>query len=193
MLRVGAHGAATGTEPSWDKDPELSDLMVSAHLWIQDGLSALPGTAGMSCARNGSTNPAWHSFKGVLDPIPSTRTQPGSREPACSIPDSSSTGETPPEHSFAELSFHGIPGGAQQPRALTGPLPAGSQRSSVRNQFSKLGSNPPSQSLQLRRAGSAGGVLGLEVPHLIREQILSCMGGWEAGMGMMDRRKQIIK
>lgn len=25
MLRVGAHGAATGTEPSWDRDPELSD------------------------------------------------------------------------------------------------------------------------------------------------------------------------
>lgn len=90
------------------------------------------------------------AFQRVLDPIPSTRTQPGSREPACPIPDSSFTGETLPEHSFAELSFHGIPGGEEltrQPRALTGLLPAGSQRSCVRNQFSKLGSNPPSQSL----------------------------------------------
>lgn len=25
MLWVGAHRAATGTESSWDKDPELSD------------------------------------------------------------------------------------------------------------------------------------------------------------------------
>lgn len=58
---------------------------------------------------------------GVLDPIPSTRTQPGSREPACPIiPDSSSTGQTLPEQSFAELSFHGIPGGAHQLRALKG-------------------------------------------------------------------------
>lgn len=45
----------------------------------------------------------------------------------------------------------------------------------MRNQFSKPGSNPPSQSLLLwGRAGSAAGSLGLEVAHLIREQILSC-------------------
>lgn len=37
------------------------------------------------------------------------------------------------------------------------------------------------------------GGLGMEVAHLIWEQILSCMEGWEAGMGMMDRRKQMIK
>lgn len=71
--------------------------MVFAHLWIQMGLA----------------------FQGVLDPIPSTRTQPGSREPACPIPDSSFAGETPLEQSLAELSFHGIPGGARSPARST--------------------------------------------------------------------------
>lgn len=104
MLQVGA---ATGTESSWERDPELLDTFgfrmgyqhsLALQGWAVPGMAApiLLGTA----------------FQGVLDPIPSTRTQPGSREPACPIPDSSFTGETLPEQSFAELSFHGIPGGA---------------------------------------------------------------------------------
>lgn len=93
--------------------------MVFAHLWIEDGLSALPGAAGMGCARTGSTDPAWHSFPGC--PGSHSQHKDTAWEQGASLPHipSSFAGETPPEQSFAELSFHGIPGGTRSPARST--------------------------------------------------------------------------
>lgn len=107
-LPQGQSPAGRGIQSSWTPDGLCPPLDSG---WDQHSLAAqgwaVPGMA--------APIPPGTAVQGALDPIPSTRTQPGSREPACPIPDSSFTGETLPEQSFGELSSHGIPGGARSP------------------------------------------------------------------------------
>lgn len=112
------HGAATGTESSWDRDQELSDdlcppvdsgWVVSTPWCCRDGLCQ----DGQHRSRLAQlSRVSWIPF-----PAQGHSWEQGASLPH--IPDSSFTGETPPEQSFAELSFHGIPGGARSPARRT--------------------------------------------------------------------------